>query len=106
MRAASAQAGRRCGNPATCGVSAIVNVSSVSGLRGSYGRTAYGASKGAITTMTSVMANLHMRPWPRSTAAGGAGAERGTARTWTALAVCPCRALWPGGAACKAALRA
>jgi len=98
VRAASAQAGRRCGNPATCGVSAIVNVSSVSGLRGSYGRTAYGASKGAITTMASVMAQLAH--------AAVAGAERGTARTRTALAVCPCRALWPGGAACKAALRA
>lgn len=39
------------------GAGSIVNISSVSGLRGSYGRTAYGASKGAIITMTSVMAN-------------------------------------------------
>jgi len=39
------------------GAGSIVNVSSVSGLRGSYGRTAHGVSKGAIFTMTSVMAN-------------------------------------------------
>ena len=36
---------------------AIVNISSVSGLRGSKGRVAYGASKGAIVTMTQVLAN-------------------------------------------------
>jgi NAD(P)-dependent dehydrogenase (short-subunit alcohol dehydrogenase family) len=35
---------------------AIVNLASVSGLRGNIGRTAYGASKGAIITMTQVMA--------------------------------------------------
>lgn len=35
---------------------AIVNVSSVSGLRGNVGRAAYGASKGAVITMTQVMA--------------------------------------------------
>ncbi|TAL81886.1 MAG: SDR family oxidoreductase [Candidimonas sp.] len=38
-------------------VGSIINISSVSGQRGSYGRTAYGASKGAIITMTRVMAN-------------------------------------------------
>lgn len=38
------------------GGGAIVNVASVSGLRGNVGRTAYGASKGAIVTMTQVMA--------------------------------------------------
>ncbi len=36
---------------------AIVNVASISGLRGSKGRVAYGASKGAVVTMTQVMAN-------------------------------------------------
>ena len=35
---------------------AIVNLASVSGIRGSLGRTAYGASKGAVITMTKVMA--------------------------------------------------
>jgi NAD(P)-dependent dehydrogenase (short-subunit alcohol dehydrogenase family) len=36
---------------------AIVNIASVSGLRGSKGRSAYGASKGAVVTLTQVMAN-------------------------------------------------
>jgi NAD(P)-dependent dehydrogenase (short-subunit alcohol dehydrogenase family) len=36
---------------------AIVNIASISGLRGSKGRVAYGASKGAIVTMTQVLAN-------------------------------------------------
>jgi NAD(P)-dependent dehydrogenase (short-subunit alcohol dehydrogenase family) len=36
---------------------AIVNVASISGLRGSKGRSAYGASKGAVITMTQSMAN-------------------------------------------------
>jgi NAD(P)-dependent dehydrogenase (short-subunit alcohol dehydrogenase family) len=36
---------------------AIVNVASIAGLRGSKGRSAYGASKGAVITMTQVMAN-------------------------------------------------
>mgnify|MGYP001343442411 CR=1 FL=1 len=35
----------------------IVNIGSVSGLRGSKGRVAYGASKGAVVTMTQVLAN-------------------------------------------------
>lgn len=35
----------------------IVNIGSISGLRGSKGRVAYGASKGAIVTLTQVMAN-------------------------------------------------
>jgi NAD(P)-dependent dehydrogenase (short-subunit alcohol dehydrogenase family) len=34
----------------------IVNIASISGLRGSRGRSAYGASKGAVVTMTQVMA--------------------------------------------------
>ncbi|MEA2757720.1 MAG: hypothetical protein QOH65_333 [Methylobacteriaceae bacterium] len=38
------------------GGGSIVNLASVSGLRGNIGRTAYGASKGAIVTMTKVMA--------------------------------------------------
>ena len=38
------------------GGGAIVNLASVSGLRGNMGRSAYGASKGAIITMTQVMA--------------------------------------------------
>lgn len=40
----------------TRGRGAIVNIASVSGLRGNYGRVAYGSSKGAIVTMTQVMA--------------------------------------------------
>jgi NAD(P)-dependent dehydrogenase (short-subunit alcohol dehydrogenase family) len=39
------------------GGGAIVNISSVSGLRGSKGRSAYGASKGAVVTLTQVLAN-------------------------------------------------
>jgi NAD(P)-dependent dehydrogenase (short-subunit alcohol dehydrogenase family) len=35
---------------------AIVNVASVSGIQGNEGRVAYGASKGAVITMTRVMA--------------------------------------------------
>ncbi|CAH0182459.1 SDR family NAD(P)-dependent oxidoreductase [Roseomonas sp. CECT 9278] len=38
------------------GAGAIVNIGSVSGLAGSSGRAAYGASKGAIVTLTQVMA--------------------------------------------------
>lgn len=34
----------------------IVNIASVSGLRGSKGRVAYGSSKGAVVTMTQVLA--------------------------------------------------
>jgi NAD(P)-dependent dehydrogenase (short-subunit alcohol dehydrogenase family) len=34
----------------------IVNVASISGVRGNIGRVAYGASKGAVITMTKVMA--------------------------------------------------
>ncbi len=36
---------------------AIVNLASVAGLRGSKGRSAYGSSKGAVVTLTQVMAN-------------------------------------------------
>jgi NAD(P)-dependent dehydrogenase (short-subunit alcohol dehydrogenase family) len=36
---------------------AIVNISSISGLRGSKGRSAYGASKGAVVVLTQVLAN-------------------------------------------------
>jgi NAD(P)-dependent dehydrogenase (short-subunit alcohol dehydrogenase family) len=39
------------------GGGAIVNIASISGLRGSKGRSAYGASKGAVVTLTQVMAN-------------------------------------------------
>ena len=42
---------------ATRNKGAIVNISSISGLRGSKGRSAYGASKGAVITLTQVMAN-------------------------------------------------
>ncbi len=35
----------------------IVNIASISGLRGSKGRVAYGTSKGAVITMTQVLAN-------------------------------------------------
>lgn len=41
---------------AAAGGGAIVNIGSVSGLRGNAGRAAYGASKGAIVTLTEVMA--------------------------------------------------
>ncbi len=34
----------------------IVNIASVSGIRGNIGRTAYGASKGGMITMTKIMA--------------------------------------------------
>ena len=34
----------------------VVNIASVSGIKGNMGRTAYGASKGAVITMTKVMA--------------------------------------------------
>lgn len=39
------------------GGGAIVNISSISGLRGSKGRVAYGASKGAVVVLTQVLAN-------------------------------------------------
>ncbi len=39
------------------GRGAIVNIASISGLRGSKGRSAYGASKGAVVNLTQVMAN-------------------------------------------------
>ena len=39
------------------GGGAIVNISSVSGVRGSKGRSAYGASKGAVIVLTQVLAN-------------------------------------------------
>lgn len=39
------------------GGGSIVNIGSISGLRGSKGRAAYGASKGAIVTLTQVLAN-------------------------------------------------
>lgn len=38
------------------GGGAIVNIASINGIRGSIGRTAYGASKGGVITMTRVMA--------------------------------------------------
>jgi NAD(P)-dependent dehydrogenase (short-subunit alcohol dehydrogenase family) len=39
------------------GGGAIVNMASVSGLRGSKGRSAYGASKGGVVILTQVLAN-------------------------------------------------
>lgn len=39
------------------GGGAIVNIASVSGLRGGKGRVAYGSSKGAVVVQTQVMAN-------------------------------------------------
>ncbi|MCB1548784.1 MAG: glucose 1-dehydrogenase [Hyphomicrobiaceae bacterium] len=38
------------------GWGAVVNIASISGFRGNYSRTAYGASKGAVVVMTRVMA--------------------------------------------------
>jgi NAD(P)-dependent dehydrogenase (short-subunit alcohol dehydrogenase family) len=46
---------------AKSGGGAIVTVASVSGLRGSAGRAAYGASKGGVVTLTKVMA-LELAP--------------------------------------------
>ena len=43
---------RMCGRQ----VGSIVNIASVSGIRGNVGRVAYGASKGGMITMTQVMA--------------------------------------------------
>ena len=37
-------------------IGSIVNIASVSGIRGNVGRVAYGASKGGVITMTQVMA--------------------------------------------------
>lgn len=39
------------------GGGSIVNIASISGIRGSKGRSAYGASKGAVINLTKVMAN-------------------------------------------------
>jgi NAD(P)-dependent dehydrogenase (short-subunit alcohol dehydrogenase family) len=39
------------------GGGAIVNLASISGVRGSKGRSAYGSSKGAVCVLTQVMAN-------------------------------------------------
>lgn len=41
---------------AEAGGGSIVNIASVSGMQGNLGRTAYGASKGAVITMTKVWA--------------------------------------------------
>ena len=38
------------------GGGSIVNIASISGIRGSKGRSAYGASKGAVINLTKVMA--------------------------------------------------
>jgi len=38
------------------GIGSIVNIASVSGIKGNKGRVAYGASKGGVLTMTKVMA--------------------------------------------------
>src|SRR6202035_4256626 len=38
------------------GQGSIINIASVSGIRGNTGRVAYGASKGGVVTMTQVMA--------------------------------------------------
>lgn len=38
------------------GSGSIVNIASIAGMRGSKGRSAYGASKGAVITLTQVMA--------------------------------------------------
>jgi len=46
----------KCGAARMAAGGAIVNLSSVSGLRGNKGRVAYGASKAAIVSMTQVMA--------------------------------------------------
>lgn len=46
------QAAARAMQPGAC----IVNIASVSGMRGNVGRTAYGASKGGVVTMSQVMA--------------------------------------------------
>jgi NAD(P)-dependent dehydrogenase (short-subunit alcohol dehydrogenase family) len=49
--------GRACAaHMAKRGGGSIVNIASVSGIQGNLGRTAYGASKGAVITMTKVWA--------------------------------------------------
>jgi len=52
VRASHAQACAKVMRPG----SAIVNIASISGIRGSKGRSAYGASKGAVINLTKVMA--------------------------------------------------
>ena len=47
--------GQACARAMAAG-GAIVNIASVSGLRGNTGRAAYGASKGGVITLTQVMA--------------------------------------------------
>ena len=55
---------------------ASVNIASVSGMRGNTGRTAYGASKGGVITMTQVMATcLPRHPRQRDRARPGGHAD-------------------------------
>jgi NAD(P)-dependent dehydrogenase (short-subunit alcohol dehydrogenase family) len=47
---------------AAAGGGAIVNIASISGMRGNVGRAAYGASKGGVITLTQVMA-IELAPY-------------------------------------------
>ena len=76
------------------GGGAIVNIGSVSGLRGNTGRTAYGASKGGVVTLSQVMAvelaPLHIRvnvvaPGPIETDMGASMAAGGAREAWLRL---------------------
>lgn len=48
--------GQACARVMTAGAS-IVNIASVAGMRGSWGRSAYGATKAAVINLTQTMAN-------------------------------------------------
>jgi NAD(P)-dependent dehydrogenase (short-subunit alcohol dehydrogenase family) len=72
----------------------IVNIGSVSGLRGNTGRTAYGASKGGVVTLSQVMAvelaphNIRVNvvaPGPIDTNMGAAMAAGGARDAWLRL---------------------
>ena len=61
------------------GRGSIVNIASVSGIRGNVGRVAYGASKGAVIMMTQVMA-VELAAVGDPGQRGCAGADRDAAR--------------------------
>ena len=82
------------------GGGAIVNLASISGVRGSKGRSAYGSSKGAVCVLTQVMANdlaRYRHPRERRCAgpgrhADGAGDAFGARIGRCGHGICPCAA--------------